>query len=632
MTEINLPTRQTSQVVKNISQAFQTAVRMATLASSPNPTVASHGPNPTIEPYITDLNGVDQASNKRYQDVLYWFLGGLCFCVLLVRILEVGRAWLRHKFAMAQPAARQAYWKENHSNKWPWIKKQIIYAPLWKKRHNREFRLSSAVNVGTLPSRFHTVLLTVYFLSNFAYCAALDYGVENKWAVAAQLRGRSGTLAVANMIPLIILAGRNNLLIPLLKISFDTYNLLHRWMGRMVVLETLVHTLAWAITQHASDGWTSVTSKVANDAFIGWGVVGTVAMILILLSSPSPLRHALYETFLNVHIILAILCAGAVWIHCDMGLLPQVPHCRAIVGLWFGERLFRVVRMLRYNYSRHGCTKATIVALDEGTCRVTLDLPTYVDVQPGSHAYLRFGSIRAWESHPFSIAWVEHKASKLDRDSLQSTEKLDHTPANDLDRTSVSFIIQKQTGMTRALFEAAQHRQGELRMSAVMEGPYGGHHSMISYGHVVLFAGASGITHQISHVHHLMKEYNRGTIATRKLLLVWVIRDPDHLNWVRPWMDIILPATGRKELLNIKVFITRPGRGARNVVSPSNTVEMFHGRPNVRLLLQEEVGHQSGAMCVTVCGPGGLADNVREVVREVQGHTSVDFIEEAFTW
>jgi predicted ferric reductase len=59
---------------------------------------------------------------------------------------------------------------------------------------------------------------------------------------------------------------------------------------------------------------------------------------------------------------------------------------------------------------------------------------------------------------------------------------------------------------------------------------------------------------------------------------------------------------------------------------------MFPGRPKIGHLLQSEVKEQTGAMCVTVCGPGGLADNVREAVRSVQDVSMVDFIEESFTW
>ena len=96
-------------------------------------------------------------------------------------------------------------------------------------------------------------------------------------------------------------------------------------------------------------------------------------------------------------------------------------------------------------------------------------------------------------------------------------------------------------------------------------------------------------------------------------------------------MDELLRMPMRRELLVIKLFVIRP-RSAAEVTSPSQTVQMFPGRPNIRVLLLNEVVDQVGAMCVTVCGPGGLADNVREVVREVQGCGVIDFVEEAFTW
>jgi hypothetical protein len=87
----------------------------------------------------------------------------------------------------------------------------------------------------------------------------------------------------------------------------------------------------------------------------------------------------------------------------------------------------------------------------------------------------------------------------------------------------------------------------------------------------------------------------------------------------------------RREILQVKLFVTRP-KNTRDIVSPSATVQMFPGRPKIGHLLQSEVKEQTGAMCVTVCGPGGLADNVREAVRSVQDVSVVDFIEESFTW
>ncbi|WDK16519.1 ferric reductase like transmembrane component [Colletotrichum graminicola] len=57
----------------------------------------------------------------------------------------------------------------------------------------------------------------------------------------------------------------------------------------------------------------------------------------------------------------------------------------------------------------------------------------------------------------------------------------------------------------------------------IKPGPYGGHTSLDSYGHVVLIAGASGITHQIGYARRLVLGFNSQTTATRRIVLVWVI-------------------------------------------------------------------------------------------------------------
>lgn len=49
-------------------------------------------------------------------------------------------------------------------------------------------------------------------------------------------------------------------------------------------------------------------------------------------------------------------------------------------------------------------------------------------------------------------------------------------------------------------------------------------------------------------------------------------------------------------------------------------------------LVEMESREQVGAMAVSVCGPGGLSDDVRAAVRRRQGVRNVDFFEEGFGW
>lgn len=586
----------------------------------------------TIAPFSTSLNGVDQPGNMLFKDMLWWTLGIIALTVLAIRLFVIGFSKLRHVTSMSASAERQAYWKKSQWSWMPGLKKHIIYAPLWNKRHNREFKLSSAISIGTLPSRLHSIILGIYLLSNAIYMFKENWIQENRYALAAEIRGRSGTLSLVNMVPLIIMAGRNNPLIALLGVSFDTYNLLHRWMGRMVVIEAVIHTVAWAYVAVAADGFDGMNFQLIHDNFYASGLAGTIALVILLFFSLSPLRHAFYETFLNFHIILAFITFAMTWIHCATahlpGGLPQLPWMMAIFLLWMAERLSRMFRLAYHNWSKKkGFTEAVVEPMPGEAVRVTLHLPRYVDVKPGTHAYVRFMGVNPWETHPFSIAWVDHHPEP------SFGEKPEEKSPSKMEKTSVWFIIGAHTGFTRKLYnKALQGGSPSIRIRAAMEGPYAGHHQLESYGHAVLFAGSTGITHQISYIKPLIDGFNDGTIATRRVTLVWVVRDMEALEWVRPFMDQILRMPRRREILTIRLFVTRP-KNPRELHSTSSTVQMFPGRPNVPTLLKKEVEEQIGAMCVTVCGPGALADDVRAAVREVQDENSVvDFVEESFTW
>ncbi|KAI7394070.1 hypothetical protein KC332_g12712, partial [Hortaea werneckii] len=140
-----------------------------------------------------------------------------------------------------------------------------------------------------------------------------------------------------------------------------------------------------------------------------------------------------------------------------------------------------------------------------------------------------------------------------------------------------------------------------------------------------------GITHQVPHVRDLVNAYADGTCATRKVVLVWIIQSPEHLEWIRPWMTQILGMDKRRDILKILLFVTRP-RSTKEIHSPSSSVQMFPGKPDVGALIDKEQAAQIGAMAVSVCGTGGLADDVRRATRQRCHATEMDFFEEAFSW
>jgi predicted ferric reductase len=247
--------------------------------------------------------------------------------------------------------------------------------------------------------------------------------------------------------------------------------------------------------------------------------------------------------------------------------------------------------------------------------------------RPGQHAYLYMPTIGFWQSHPFTVAWsdeADHPDSEklpMDRKDVLASKK-----------STLSFIIRGRTGFTGALYNRAAARpDGRLITRCLVEGPYRGSSRLHSYGTVMLFAGGVGITQAVPHVRDLVAGFSNGTVATRKVIMVWTIQSPEHLEWIRPWMSEVLAMEKRREVLKIMLFVSRP-RSTKEIHSPSSTVQMFPGRPNVDTLLGMEMESQVGTMAVSVCGPGALSDEVRRAVRCRQYQGSVDFVEEAFSW
>lgn len=61
-----------------------------------------------------------------------------------------------------------------------------------------------------------------------------------------------------------ILSSRNNPLINVLNISYDTFNLLHRWFGRVVALEILAHAIAYGASEVKTAGWKGLKETLTD--------------------------------------------------------------------------------------------------------------------------------------------------------------------------------------------------------------------------------------------------------------------------------------------------------------------------------------------------------------------------------
>lgn len=215
-----------------------------------------------------------EAEADSVTDLFHKFIFGICGVVaaifLIWRILIVSVKYTRQLVCLTNE--KQRYFAMPYK-KYASLKKYLLYAPIFHKRHNREFQLSSAMNMGVLPTRFQLLALIAYVGTNIAFCLARIHWDQPLSTVAVEMRHRSGILAVVNMIPLFVMSTRNNPLIHWLDISFDTFNLLHRWFGRIVVIETLMHTFSWIVSTVHRKGWAAVAASFQNSEMMMFGLI-----------------------------------------------------------------------------------------------------------------------------------------------------------------------------------------------------------------------------------------------------------------------------------------------------------------------------------------------------------------------
>ncbi|CAG8935918.1 unnamed protein product [Penicillium salamii] len=535
------------------------------------------------------------------------------------------------------------------------VKKHILYAPIWGSRHSREFRCFR-LHMGSIPLRLEIISLLLYLALNLIFIiVTVDWWIDDYPKKMFQLKYSAGHLAVMNTPGLVLAAGRNNPLVQLLGISFDTFNFMHRWVGRVIAANAVIHMSAVLASQAYTHGTEYVLYALWQQRLYLCGLIAILGFLFIVLQSLSPARHAFYELFLHLHIALALMSFIALWYHLKNLLQQQVLLGTLI--LWGLDRASRVVILIWRNVGRKPTT-ATIEALPGSVARVDVAVSRAWSFRPGQHMYLYMPCLGLWTSHPFTVAWTSKSSSATPSEKRGSSDSL-RALIGGSERTTVSILVKGQDGFTKKLIQKVEDSaEGQIKALALAEGPFGGIHSLDSYGTLLLIAGGIGITHPMSYLNQAVSTFTESKTATRKVHLVWIVRNLDHLTWVQKFMTEILthesltsPVNSNghsyfqfpRLLLSISVHVTahkdtveeyipQPDTPWMEYAPPSVPVNIHHGKPCIQSILEKEKSDQIGAMAVSVCGPGGLGDSVREAVRNVQGEKTVDLFEEAFSW
>lgn len=276
------------------------------------------------------------------------------------------------------------------------------------------------------------------------------------------------------------------------------------------------------------------------------------------------------------------------------------------------------------------------------------------------HVYLYFPTLswRIWESHPFSVIAQSSRTTTepspiSNVDSVQpklttpktetgvSEEAVTSSSSSSIEPrqhgilpepVSTTLFIRKMSGMTIPLAKMAGESSG---IPVLVESSYGdesklfpggGHvEPSVEYPNLITIAGGVGITAVMPILNSAQSLH--ATTGSRKLF--WGVREGSEA-LVASVQDMIAPSTTaaeEKESIGSGLTETRWG----NI-----DVQISRGdRFNIRALLESELSGAKAALGTTVfvCGPPGMADEVRNVVSGLARHGAVvRYVEEAFSW
>jgi ferric-chelate reductase len=128
---------------------------------------------------------------------------------------------------------------------------------------------------------------------------------------------RVGILAYALTPFTVILANRESVLTLLTGIPYQHFNWLHRWAGRIIFAQAMLHTIGWTIVEaYFYKPAPQVYVTFLSNMYAIFGCVATFFICFIWFFSLKPvIRWTGYEFFRITHSIGALLYIGACWGH-----------------------------------------------------------------------------------------------------------------------------------------------------------------------------------------------------------------------------------------------------------------------------------------------------------------------------
>ncbi|KAG7144117.1 Ferric reductase transmembrane component 5 like protein [Verticillium longisporum] len=482
------------------------------------------------------------------------------------------------------------------------------------------------------------VYLTIFSFVGMTYALWIspvkDHpGVYKEQNTAGIWSNRIGILAYAITPFSVLLASRESILSILTGVPYQAFNFLHRWVGYIILLQSVLHAIVWCVICIGLYG--PQPEYAVNWVTKEYMVYGLCAMFLLLLmwflSLGFMIRLTGFEFFRKTHYVLAMVYIGTCWGHWEF--LGDWMLCGLL--LWFFDRLARLVRMALLHHQYVGGdwgfhpAQAQLTLFSNADHGDVARLDFTFSQSPwhvGQHFYLCFPDSSVWQSHPFT---------PLSLPVLGKEGLVKH-----------SYVFRAKGGETKKIAELAAH--GGVNVLAI--------------------AGGTGITYVLPVILETLQSQVDSALTSgrtdRAIQLIWMVRHRDDARWIESELECIKASAG-KHNVQVTIFVTREqeefgkanntsadeklssdqkarqatdssssssfpdtsGTTLRDIITYKNAAgsnDSVRRHPDVGTLVQDFVGETvQGPTVVFASGPGAMISELRTSVASLNSGKQV---------
>ncbi|CAG8879746.1 unnamed protein product [Penicillium salamii] len=497
---------------------------------------------------------------------------------------------------------------------------------------------------------------------------------DNIYQLLRYSADRTGIMSFANFPLIWLFGGRNNIFMWATGWSFASFNIFHRHVARVVTLQAVVHSVLYIVMYiQANTLW-----KGLSKAYVLWGILGTAVMVLLLITSLDRIRIATYELFLIAHVVLSVLTLVGCFYHTIIFEGHEYwQYLWPSTIIWVADRFLRIVRLcycnLHVSISNKRLVKssATRMVYDKAADVVRMEITPATPLlqpSPGQYYFLyQPFRLTGWESHPFTIGAWHYEAGEMTSlapaltQNLNNTQDVSHVPllaggsndteyqhnwAKDATKDTKSmelkmiFWVRPYDGWTRELRQQCLRSPNlTTNTTVLLEGPYGDTFPLWRYESVLIIVGGTGIASAVPYIQDHLRRSDEGDenpenekTRVRDIELVWTTKQAAFIHDVS--RRELKPALARNDF-SASFYATRDSTACEDLNNCGYEVQ--GGRPHLQSLIMSRACDASSAdssLAILVCGPSGMADEARAATHLAmrQGHRSIKFVEESFTW